>query len=148
MSGNRVDAHDDTLSIGRDQDTTPRQLDTEIAGATITVGAEATNVVNVAVQLTDANGDNIAYAATFLAYLSDASTGLDVSAAGPDGGVAVGTDGDIVVALTASIALLLQTEADGNVDLDWTDAGAMTKYLVVVLPNGKHVVSGALTWAA
>ena len=40
----------------------------EAAGATITVGAESDDVVNVAIQLTDGNGDSLDNQAAVLAF--------------------------------------------------------------------------------
>jgi hypothetical protein len=40
------------------------------------------------------------------------------------------------------------SEADGDVDINITDAGAFTAYLVVVLPNGTLAISAVITHAA
>jgi len=39
------------------------------------------------------------------------------------------------------------SEADGDIDVDITDSGTPTMYLVLVLPNGKLAVSDAITFA-
>jgi len=44
-------------------------------------------------------------------------------------------------------AWMLTSESDGDIDLVVTEAGAATWYLVLVLPNGKRIVSGAITFA-
>jgi hypothetical protein len=118
-----------------------------VADVDFTIGAEAANVINVALQLNDANGAAVAEAMNVQVFLSDNATGLDVTGTAPDGGIAIGTDGDIIGSLTANIALMLQSEADGDIDIDITESGTDTWYLVVVLPSGKHVVSGAITFA-
>lgn len=115
--------------------------------ATIAVGTEAANVINVTVQLVDGAGDDLDNVATVLAYLSDDSGGAGVAATAPDGGVAIGTDGNLG-AIVAGKVFLLTSESDGDIDIDITESGADTFYLVVVLPSGKTVVSGAITFAA
>ena len=122
-------------------------LDGIPAGVTFTIGSEAANVINVGLQLEDANGNDLAVAGNVRAFLSDNSTGLDVTTTAPDGGIADGTDGNITGSITANIHLLLQSEADGDIDIDITETGVDTWYLVVVLPNGKQVVSSAITFA-
>lgn len=120
-----------------------------LADASFVIGAEAGgNEITVSIQLKDAAGDDLATAAALLAFLSDNSSGLDVSADAPSGGVAAGTDGSIVKEHTAELAFWLQSEADGDIDLVITEAGADTWYLVLVMPNGSLVVSDAITFAA
>ena len=49
--------------------------------------------------------------------------------------------------LAASIFLLV-SEADGDIDINITESGTDTFYLVLVMPNGKLIVSDAITFAA
>lgn len=119
-----------------------------ICGATCTVGAEAANVINVAIQLTDAQGNDLDEVGTVFAFLSDASTGIGISGTAPVTSVAIGTDGAIIKEHTTKLAWTLQSEADGDIDLDITETGADTWYLVIVLPDGTSVVSDAITFAA
>jgi hypothetical protein len=113
-----------------------------------TIGAEAANVINVALQLKDANGDDLNERANVAAYLSADANGDAIAATAPDGGVAVGTDG-LAIPVVASKAFLLTSESDGDVDLNLTHAaGALTLYLIVVLPTGVLKASGAITFAA
>lgn len=117
------------------------------AGATIVVGAEDTNVINAAIQLTDDNGDDLAVRGTILAYLSDDANGDSIMTTGHSTAPAIGTDG-LIVPLVAKKVFLLTSESDGDIDIDFTETGALTTYLVLVMPNGKRVVSGAITHAA
>lgn len=114
--------------------------------ATITVGTENTNVINVAIQLTDGNGDDLANAAAVYFYLSDDSGGDGISGTAPTGGVAIGTDGKIAEVVANKCGWLI-SETDGDIDVDITDTGTPTFYLVLVLPSGKVVVSDAITFA-
>lgn len=114
--------------------------------ATFTIGTEAANVINVAIQLQYA-GEDIAQRAAVRMYLSDDANGDSISAA-PDS-VAIGTDGVIIDPYAASQSFMAVSEVDGDIDIDITEAdGADTFYLVVVLPDGSLVVSGAITFAA
>lgn len=119
-----------------------------ICGATFVIGAEDTNVINVGIQLTDANGDDLAVIGYVTAFLSDAATGIGIAGTAPATSTAIGTDGAIILTHVTDQAWLLQSEADGDIDLDITETDADTWYLVVVLPNGLHVVSDAITFAA
>jgi len=119
-----------------------------VAGVTITVGAEAANVVNVALQLEQADGSDLATIGVVEAYLSDDSGGDGITATAPSGGEAIGTDGSILASIVANKYWKLSSESDGDIDLDFTEAGTATWYLVVILPNGSKVISDALTFAA
>lgn len=116
----------------------------EVAGATIVVGDEETNVVNVAIQLTDGNGDNLDNVAGVLAYLSDAATGDGLATTAADS-VAIGTDG-VLAELVAGSAYVLISDATGAVDIDVTQDAADTLYLILVLPSGKVIASSVLTF--
>lgn len=120
----------------------------QVGGVTYTIGTEAANVINVACQFTDENGADLAVAASVRQYLSSVATGLDYETGGPDA-VAIGTDGSLYKSGGDSlIEWSLISEADGDADINITKSGADTFYLVTVLPNGRLVVSGAITFDA
>ena len=118
---------------------------TMVGAASFVVGTEATNVINVAVQLQDGDGNDLTSRAAVFAYLSSDANG-DALATAPTGGVAIGTDGLAVETLSEQ-AFWLVSEADGDIDIDITDTGTPTMYLVVVLPTGVLAISGAITFA-
>jgi hypothetical protein len=120
--------------------------DNQVEGATIAVGAEAGDVINVTVQLTDAAGADIAFRGAVPFYMSDDANGDSIAAAAASAGIAIGTDG-LMIEWTANLAGLLVSEADGDIDIDIGEAGVATWYLIVVLPNGKLVASSAITFA-
>lgn len=123
-------------------------LDGQAAGATITVGAETTNVINVTIQLLDANGADLAKKAGVKMFLTSDDTGNALEAAGPDSWE-VGTDGILIPDGDDSvISGLLISEADGDIDLNLTHSGADTFYLNLVMPNGDIVTSDAITFDA
>ena len=118
-----------------------------IGGATFTIGAESANVINVAIQLTDGNGDDLARAGQVFVYLSaDAGGQTTGSGVGHPTGLAIGTDG-FYQQMIANLAGLCTSETDGDIDLNITNTGTGTQYLIVVLPSGKLVASGAITFA-
>ena len=115
-----------------------------VQGATIVVGAEITNVRIITIQLTDANGADIAHsAAVQIAVLADANGDAFVTTGGSTG-IAIGTDGALLT-IVAKKAFLATSEADGDIDLTWTDTGTEAAYLAVILPNGRMIISTAMT---
>ena len=118
----------------------------EVGGATFTIGTEASEVINVAIQLNDLGGREITWSAGILAYLSDNSDGSTVGTAHSTS-PAIGTDG-LMQDLVADLVFLLTSESDGDIDIDFTDSGAQTVYLVLVMPSGRLVISDAITHAA
>lgn len=118
-----------------------------VGGATIAVGTEAANVINVAIQLEQPDGTDLATIGVVDVYLSDDSGGDGVATTAPTGGIAIGTDGAVLASVVTNKVLKVSSESDGDIDLDITDTGTPTFYLVVVLPNGEKVISGAITFA-
>lgn len=112
--------------------------------ASITVGDEVTNARAITIQLKDANGDDIAYRETVEAYVMADANGDAFVTTGGSTGIAIGTDG-AALAVVAKKAFVLVSEADGDIDLTWTDTGTEAAYLMLRLPNGRTVFSGALT---
>lgn len=114
------------------------------ADASITVGAEDTNVRAITVQLKDGDGNDMAFRTPVqLWVLADANGDAFVTTGGSTG-IAIGTDGALL-ALVAKKAFIAISEADGDIDLTWTDTGTEAAYLAVVLPTGRMVISSALT---
>lgn len=127
---------------------TPAELnlnDGQVADADFTIGADAGTTIAVAIQLLDAAGDDMATRACIPWYLSSDANG-DAIASATSGGIAIGTDG-LLIEWTANVAGMVTSEADGDIDVVLTEAGAGTWYLVLVMPNGKLVVSGAITFS-
>lgn len=118
-----------------------------VGDATFTVGAESSNVVNFACQLKDENGKALTQRVNVRAYFADAPTGAAIQATAASSTVAIGTNGAIVAELVTKKAWLITTNATGQFDINATEAGAKTAYLVVVLPDGTLKVSGVGTWA-
>jgi|PlaIllAssembly_1097288.scaffolds.fasta_scaffold00002_14 hypothetical protein len=117
-----------------------------IGNATFTVGTETDDVIRVAVQLKDRAGANLAIAAGVQAYLSDNSNGLSLVATAPSGGWAIGTTG-VLIPNVANKAATFICSSSGVFNVDITEVGAKTAYLVVILPLGNLKISSAITFA-
>lgn len=115
--------------------------------ASFTIGTESADAITVSIQLKDAAGADLAVRGSVFAYLSDDANGDSITGTAPSGGVAVGTDG-LAIPVVAGKAWQLVSEADGDIDLVITEAGADTWRLVLVVPDGRLAVSGAITFAA
>lgn len=120
--------------------------DNQVAGATIVVGAEAANVINVAIQFTDAAGADMATAVCVPWYIAGDAVGQTIGTAASVG-ASIGTDG-LLQEYTANLSGLLTSEADGDADIDIEEAGALSSYLVLVMPNGSLVISDEILHAA
>jgi len=120
----------------------------QAASASFVVGAEAANVINVAVQLLDGAGAAITHKAFVSAYLSSDAAGDVLEATAPDA-IAIGTDGTLFLGGGDSLHQFdVKTEATGVADIDITEAtGADTIYLNVVI-NGQVFTSDAIVFAA
>jgi len=115
--------------------------------ATITVSAEAATTANtrdITVQLLDADGNDIDYVETVevIMFLNAAKTAFVVT--GGSTGIDVGTDGALLD-VVAKKYFLATSEADGDIDLEWLDTGTEVAFLGIRLPNGRIVMSSALT---
>jgi hypothetical protein len=108
--------------------------------ATMVVGIEAADVINVAIQLVDPAGTAVAERMGVMWYLSTDAEGDNVAAAAPSGGIAIGTDG-LLFEWTANLAGWAISEVDGDIDVSLTETGDGFFYLILVMPNGKLVVS-------
>lgn len=112
--------------------------------AVFTIGDEATDVINVAVQLNQ-GANAIGGKAVVMAYLSSDAAG-DTPVATADT-VAIGTDGSLVSIVSKEL-FMVRSEDDGTFDINVTEATASTTYyLNVVMPDGSVVTSDAITFA-
>lgn len=124
-----------------------RELQNLHLDAAFTIGAEAANAINVAVQIKSDKGQAAIASRRFLqVYLATSNTGATLAAA-PDGGMAIGTNGVVLGALIANRMVSVLTDASGRFDLTLTESTAKSFYMVVVMPSGRLVVSGAITFA-
>jgi len=121
-------------------------VDEGMGTPTIVVGSEGSNAINVTIQLKTKAGVDLAVRGSVFAYLSDDANGDTIAGTAPDGGVAIGTDG-LAIPIVANKAFQLVSEADGDIDITITESSVDTWYLILVMPNGRLVVSDAITFA-
>lgn len=120
---------------------------TSKAQSTIAVGAETGgDTIAVTVTLKDAAGVAVNEARFVKCWLSSSATTGAVSAA-PSGGVTA-TTGILLKEDTAGLLFQAVTSTAGVLVLSIVEAGALTAYLWVQMPNGQSLVSGAITFAA
>jgi hypothetical protein len=115
--------------------------------ASITVSAEGTPGANqraITIQLKDANGNDINYVEEVGIVMFLTADRLAYVVTGGSTGIAIGTDGALQT-LVAKKVFTATSEADGDIDLTWTDTGTEAAFLGVKLPNGRYVMSSALT---
>jgi len=111
-----------------------------------TIGNETTGVRNVAIQLKDSLGADLAVSGVVRGYLAADNAGAALSALDL-ASVAIGTDG-LLIAGAAETDFVLVSEADGDIDVTIDSNANGTLYLVLIMPDGKLVISGAITFAA
>lgn len=114
--------------------------------ATITVGTKASHAYPIAIQLLGPSGVDMKYSAVVDVYLATDVAG-DVMASGTESaGLDILTDGTIIKEHTSDVYQTLKSEADGDIGLTVSLNASYTLYLVVVLPNGRVVISSALAY--
>lgn len=114
-----------------------------------TIAAGGTNETRITIQAVDAAGTNLTGAYNFNVMLSDAATGVGLTATTASGAVTTHTGGGTVIGTdTAKKALHVQTNASGNAIITITDTAKTGFYVVAVRPvDGKAVVSRQLVTA-
>ena len=115
-------------------------LGPKCADASITVGAENTNVRAITIQLKDANGNDLDEAGIVKLFVFSDAT-MQALATGGSTGIAIGTDGTILNTVQAKKEFLVISEADGDIDLTWTDTGTESVVLGLLLPTGRMVLT-------
>lgn len=116
------------------------------AGASFSLGAEASDARTVSIQLKDKNGNNLANRAGVLAYIATDANGDSLHAASGTLSVAGGANG-FISELATDNSFLLVSEANGTIDVAITEtAASQTLYLVLVLPTGQILPSQAIAF--
>ena len=118
------------------------QITRPCVDCSITVGAENANVRAITIQLKDALGNDIDYV-ELVEILVFGSAAMTSGATGGSTGLAIGTDGAIIATSEAKKHFFVTSEADGDIDLTWTDTGTESVAVGVRLPTGRIVVSDA-----
>lgn len=121
-----------------------------VFGASFVIGAETGgNTKAVAIQLKGQGNEDLPVRGAVHAYFSDDAFGNSVIATAPSGAVAIGTDGLLMDqdATPGKKRFLLVSEDDGDIDITIIEAGAKTMYLILIMPDGSLVPSGAIVFA-
>jgi len=117
--------------------------------ATITVSAEGATTANtrdIVVTLLDSEGVAITAVEEIEVhmFLNAARTAYVVT--GGSTGITLGAAGDgAILIIVAKKVFVCTTEPTGILDLDWLDTGTEVAFLGIKLPNGRYVMSSALT---
>lgn len=122
---------------------TPLRLSQPCVDCSIAVSAEVADVRTITIIAKDAHGDAIDYAENLELILYLSAAALDFVATGGSTGIAA-TVGKIQ-ALVAKKSWKAITTAAGLLTVTWTDTGTEVAFLGVKLPNGRVVMSTALT---
>jgi len=111
--------------------------------ADIAVGKESSGKIAVTIQLKDYAGNNLTVPNSIIAYCASDSDGLTYAV--NDLTTDIHTDTGSLAVLVAQGVYQLVSTAAGLIVLDCTDSAACTAfYLVLVLPNGKLIVSDSI----
>lgn len=133
-------------AVGEEMKTILAKSRGRLASASFSIATEdMSDGIVVSIQLLDEDGNDLTEATAVLAILADDAAAAAINS--DDYTIAAGTDGALVQ-LVADQVLLLVSEADGDIDVSLTIDGAATVYLILVMPNGNLVSSGAITHAA
>lgn len=111
-----------------------------------TIGAEAGNVIKVTGTVygdrRKASGQGV-----LRVWLTQNTTSLAVAGTAPSGTVVIAAKGTIVASEVSKLVHTIVTDANGEFDLNVTEAGVATWYVCVQLPDGSVVRSAAVTFA-
>lgn len=117
-------------------------------GFTFAAASAAANVCEVTVTATDEAGTTVARPLIFDLWLSDAATGVGLTATGASGTVTVKTaSGTVIGTYTAKKALRVQALAAGTFILEITDTAKTGFYVCAQSPEGIVSVSDQLETA-
>ena len=114
--------------------------------ATIDLAAPVSTARQILITLRDDEGDPINYVETVecVMFLNAARTAFAVT--GGSTGIAIGSGGNgALLAALAKKIFYLTSEDTGLIDLVWTDDASEVAFIGLRLPNGRMVMSAALT---
>ena len=115
--------------------------------ASITVSAEGATVANqrdIVITLKDANGAAIDFVEQVELIVLLNAAGTDFVATGGSTGIEINGTGKLLAVVAKKVFKGLTSTA-GVLAVKWTDTGTEAAYLGVKLPNGRIVISDALT---
>jgi hypothetical protein len=117
--------------------------DNQVASISWAVTAGASNVCVFTGTLKDAAGATIAASRPLILYISEAATGIGITADTYSTGASI-TTGTQLIALTANKAWLINTHTDGTFAISITaSAKPADQYAVAIDPQGQLSISAA-----
>lgn len=121
-----------------------RRLTSPVVHVTGTIGAEVANARTITLQLRDAYGKAIDYAAMVdvIVFLNSGMT--DFAATGGSTGIAQGATGKLLAVVAKKIFRAISA-VTGELVFTYTDTGTEACHLGVRLPNGELVYIGNMT---
>jgi len=122
-------------------------LDEVPSGCKFVIGTEGGNVINLGIQLIASDGSDLVGRGLIDFYISDDMYGNTCATAADS--LAIGTDGVIIGNDATLNSCRILSESDGDIDINITEAGGAATYFgVVILPDGKKIVSDKIIFAA
>lgn len=112
-----------------------------------TIGTKSTNTINVSVQLKDPRLRAVPGPLIANVYVSDAITGLGITATILTSPIVIGTKGTLLATPTSAKMVTVLSDVNGAFDLNLIQtASPQVYYLCVAMPDGSIAVSGAITF--
>jgi len=116
--------------------------------AEMTVTDGTTETPDVSIQLVDGAGNALNESRAVFAYLAKDAAGAEICADGTDTSDFVIKTNGLFVETLADIAGWLVSESDGVIDVTITIVTTKQAYLVLVMPDGRLVISDVMTYTA
>jgi len=147
MTVMRTSIHGRRFGLGPDDELVSNEirLSSPAVDCSISVAASQTSPRAVTLQLKNARGENVNEATPLRLFLFLDAGMVAFAATGGSTGIAASVG--IVEAIIAKLLFQAVTNTSGAMTLSWTDTAHEVAFLGVQLPNGRIVMSPALTTA-
>ena len=116
-----------------------------LSNAVFTVGTKTGDTIQIGVQLKNRSGSNLSSSMSVRAYLSDSVDGTTIITDAPNGGWDIGNQGLMIPSIEDKFGTFI-TNNTGFFNIDITETGTKTFYLVVILPLGNLKISSAISF--
>lgn len=149
MTTMRTSIHGRRFGLGPEDQLVVNEIEvsSQAVDATITIAASQTSPRTVVVQLLTANGAPVTSQKSIEFELYADAAGAAFAVTGGSTGIASDGTAGVVLATVAKKRFSVRTDATGKWSGTWTDTGNEVAFLGVRLPNGRAVISAALTTA-
>lgn len=113
-------------------------------GFTFSAASSTANICLVTVQAVDNEGASVAGVFLYDLWLSDAATGIGLTAVTASGAVGAGASGADIGVLTTKKATRVQTDATGKYILSITDTAKTAFYVAAQIPGSSRIAVSAV----